>query len=167
MPAITWRKRETTAPVPSWCEADADSHAPVPWMLKNRHRLTCWTAARQPETKQVQHGAWQGSWCHCGCHQLKTYSYQNFVCWCEWSYTSPNHIVPTNTRPEIVWWDKEVKQLVLEKHIAAFETLFDAAVTQNRDWNQKPSLEEQNEMVSKRHLLTPRWVHANSEHSRF
>ena len=33
-----------------------------------------------------------------------------------------------NLWPDIVWWDEEVKQLVMVEITIAFETLFDAAV---------------------------------------
>ena len=37
-----------------------------------------------------------------------------------------------NLWPDIVWWDEEVKQLVMVEITIAFETLFDAAVAWKR-----------------------------------
>ena len=43
------------------------------------------------------------------------------------TYTFPHHIVPTNLRPDIVWWSDEKKELWLFELTISFETLVEDA----------------------------------------
>ena len=43
------------------------------------------------------------------------------------SYTFPLHIVPTDLRPDIVWWDDSLKKILLIELTVCFESSFDHA----------------------------------------
>ena len=47
-------------------------------------------------------------------------------------YNFPQHIVPTTLKPDIVWWDDNLRQLRLAELTVCFETTFDGAAERKR-----------------------------------
>ena len=47
-------------------------------------------------------------------------------------YSFPVHIIPTDLRPDVVWWDDQGRRLVLVELTIPFETSFEAAVQRKR-----------------------------------
>jgi len=48
-------------------------------------------------------------------------------------YEFPTHIVPTDLRPDIVWWNDQQKSLVLAELTISYETNFEAAAERKEE----------------------------------
>ena len=48
-------------------------------------------------------------------------------------YEFPTHIVPTDLRPDIVWWDDQQKSLMLAELTISYETKFEVAAEKKEE----------------------------------